>query len=155
MGAEQGYSMFLDTRSPLQNGNGGGLHILVVEDDADTAESTAILLCSFGHRVQIASDGPAACQAALSKPPDVVLLDLGLPGMDGYEVARRLQAPSWEKRPFLIAITGYSSEEDRRRSLQAGIDLHLLKPVDPDFLRRLLGRFYRIILPVVASSTTG
>jgi len=94
-------------------------------------------------RVQVASDGPSACQAALNKLPDVVLLDLALPGMDGWEVAKRLRGRTWEKKPFLIALTGYGGEEDRRRSLEAGIDLHLVKPVEPDFLRRVLERFYQ------------
>ena len=84
-------------------------------------------------------------QAALGKAPDVVFLDLALPGMDGWEVARRLQEPTWDKKPFLIALTGFGGEEDHRRSLEAGIDLHLVKPVDPDFLEQLLERSCRII----------
>jgi CheY-like chemotaxis protein len=132
-------------------GDGGGLHILLVEDDLDTSESTALFLRECGHRVQVACDGPAACQAAVSQPPDVVLLDLALPGMDGWEVARRLQEPTWEKKPLLIAVTGHVRTEDHRRSLDAGIDLHLAKPVDPGCLRRLLARFYRIIMPTRAS----
>jgi DNA-binding response OmpR family regulator len=82
----------------------------------------------------------------LAKPPDVVLLDLALPDLDGWEVAEGLQEPSWEKKPFLIALADYDSEVDRCRSWQAGIDLHLVKPVDPDFLRRILERFCRIIM---------
>ena len=84
----------LNAETHLTNPNGGRLHILVVEDDRDTAESMAILLRCYGHRVQVASDGSAACQVALSKPPDVVLLDLVLPGTDGWEVARRFQEPT-------------------------------------------------------------
>jgi two-component system CheB/CheR fusion protein len=122
-----------------------------VEDDPDTAESTAMFLRECGHRVQIACDGPAACRAAVNQPPDVVLLDLTLPGMDGWAVARRLQEPAWEKRPFLIAVTGHDRKEDHRRSQDAGIDLHLAKPVDPHLLQRLLARFCRIILPSEAS----
>jgi two-component system CheB/CheR fusion protein len=115
----------------------------------------AFLLRYYGHRVEIALDGPSACQAARNKNPDVVLLDIALPGMDGWQVARHFQESSSEKKPFLIALTGYGSEEDRRRSLEAGIDLHLVKPVDPDYLRRLLARFYRIVMPTVASSAAG
>jgi CheY-like chemotaxis protein len=136
----------------VPNGNGSGLHILVVEDDPNTAECMAFLLRSCGHRVEIASDGPSACQAARSNLPDVVLLDLGLPGMDGWQVARRFQEPTWAKKPFLIALTGHGSEEDRRRSLVCGIDLHLVKPLDPECLRQVLERFHRIIMPREASS---
>jgi CheY-like chemotaxis protein len=153
MKAKHNYRLPLDARTALPNGKGGGLHILIVEDDPDTAESTAMWLRYFGHRVQVALDGPSACQAAQSQPPDVVLLDLGLQGMDGWEVARRLQEPTWEKTPFFIAVTGCGDEEDRRRSREAGIDLHVVKPMDPDLLRRVLERFCRIIMPTEVSST--
>jgi CheY-like chemotaxis protein len=136
---------------PLSPGDGGGLHVLVVEDDCDTAESTALFLRECGHQVQVTPDGPAACQAALDQAPDVVLLDLTLPGMDGWEVASRLREPTWEKQPLLIAVTGRAQDEDRRRSLEVGIGLHLVKPVEPDVLRRLLARFHRIIRPTEAS----
>jgi CheY-like chemotaxis protein len=151
MKAEGDYSPALKARMPWSNGDGGALYILLVEDDPDTAESTAMFLRECGHRVQVASDGPAACQAAASQPPDVVLLDLALPGMDGWEVARRLQEPAWEKKPLLIAVTGHDRKEDYGRSLTAGIDLHLAKPVDLNFLRQLLARFCRIIMPTGAS----
>jgi CheY-like chemotaxis protein len=154
MQAERDHSPGENARTLLPNRN-SGLHILVVEDDRDTAESTALLLRYDGHRVEIALDGPSACQAARNKTPDVVLLDIALPGMDGWEVAGRLQKSSWLKKPFVIAVTGYGREEDRGRSLEAGIDLHLVKPVDPDFLRRLLARFYRILMPAVTSSAAG
>lgn len=153
MQAERDHSPSENAQTILPNCN-SGLHILIVEDDSDTAESMAFLLCYYGHRVEIALDGPSACQAARNKTPDVVLLDIALPGMDGWQVARRFQESS-EKKPFLIALTGYSSEEDRRRSLEAGIDLHLVKPVYPDCLRRLLARFCRIVMPTVASSAVG
>jgi CheY-like chemotaxis protein len=86
-----------------------------------------------------------AWQAALRDAPDVVLLDLAVPGMDGYGFARRLQEPAWVKKPFVIALAGWHSAGDQRRSLEAGIDLHLVKPVDPDALQRLLRRFEAII----------
>ena len=129
-----------------------GLHILVVNSDVATAESTALLLHSFGHRVQVASNGQAAWEGALGRPADVVLLELALPDLDGWEVAERLQELSWEKKPFFIALADCDSEEDRLRSWQAGIDLHLVKPVDPDYLRRILERFCRIIMPSEGSS---
>jgi two-component system OmpR family response regulator len=75
----------------------------------------------------------------------VVLLDIGLPGIDGYEVARQLNAPSPGKKPVIIAITGYASEEDRRRSAEAGMHLHLTKPVDPEQLRAILERVERAV----------
>ncbi len=141
-----------EKKTPLATCYGGGLHILVVNSDLATAKSTAILLHSFGHRIQVASDGQSAWRAALGKPSDVVLLEIALPDLDGWQVAEQLQESSWEKRPFLIALADFESEEDRRRSRQAGIDLHLVKPLDPVSLRRILERFRRIIMPSEASS---
>jgi CheY-like chemotaxis protein len=126
-----------------------GLRVLVVEDDTDLAASLAVWLVLQGHKARVAPDGPAALRAAGDEPPDVVLLDVGLPGMDGYEVAERVHedlAPAIPKAPLVIAVTGRESEADRRRSREAGIDLHLTKPVDVEQLSRVLGRFQRIIL---------
>ncbi len=122
------------------------LRVLVVEDDADSAVSLARFLQRMGHEVEVAPDGQAAVEAAQARRPDVVLLDIGLPGLDGWEVARRLQQghPA-QKRPLLVALTGYDREADRRRSDEAGIDLHLAKPADPDLLRWLLTRFHSVI----------
>jgi CheY-like chemotaxis protein len=122
------------------------LRVLVVEDHADTAESMAVLLRLHGHEVEVAPDGPTALRVAAQNPPDVALIDIGLPGgTDGWEVARRLQERAAGKMPLLIAVTGYGQEADRRRSEQAGIDLHLLKPADPEDLKTLLARFKTII----------
>jgi CheY-like chemotaxis protein len=121
------------------------LRVLVVEDHADAAASMAIFLRHYGHEVEVAPDGPAALRIAADNPPDVALLDNGLPGMDGCEVARRLQEKAAGRKLLLIAITGYGQEEDRRRSREAGIHLHLLKPVDPEELKELLARFKTII----------
>jgi CheY-like chemotaxis protein len=115
-------------------------HILVVEDDADTARSMALLLEHFGHEVEVARDGPQAIAAARRRRPDFVLLDLGLPLMDGHEVARRLRQEAGCRQSILIAVTGYGQEEDRQRSRMAGIDHHLLKPADPGVLLPLLSR---------------
>jgi CheY-like chemotaxis protein len=123
-----------------------GLRILVVEDNADSAVSLARFLRGLGHEVEVAPDGPTAVTAAQARRPDVVLLDIGLPGLDGWEVARRLQGHPAERRPLLVAITGHDQEADRRRSDEAGIDLHVAKPVDPEQLRRLLQRFQSVIL---------
>jgi CheY-like chemotaxis protein len=104
--------------------------VLVVDDNVDTARSIARLLNLLGHSVEIAHDGPAAIETARAFRPDVLLLDIGLPTMDGYEVARRLRAEDCGKHARIIAITGYGQDEDRRRSGEAGFDHHLIKPVD-------------------------
>jgi CheY-like chemotaxis protein len=121
------------------------LRVLVVEDEFSTGRSMAVLLRLAGHRVELAPDGHSALQNALLLAPDVVLLDLGLPGIDGWEVARRLQKQAIVQKPFLIALTGDASEAARRRSTEAGFYLHLLKPVDVDYLARLLRRFQEIL----------
>jgi len=123
------------------------MRVLVVEDNVDAARSTAFLMERYGFETSVALDGPAALQSVQENPPDVVLLDLGLPGMDGYEVARQVREQSRGKNPFFIAVTGYGRPEDRQRSQEAGIDLHLLKPVDPERLHGLLDRFARVVLP--------
>jgi len=120
--------------APARNGH----RILVVDDNEDSAESLAILLRMSGHDVQIAHDGPSAVELAHVSSPEVVLLDIGLPGMSGYEVARRLRSRAGAATALLIALTGYGQREDRRRSQEAGFDLHLVKPVDPVELERAL-----------------
>jgi PAS domain S-box-containing protein len=118
--------------------DGGHHRILVVEDDFDAAELLAEYLSSLGHEVTIAHDGPAAIEAAASADPEVVVLDIGLPGMDGYEVARRLVSGARGSPPVLVALTGYGQEEDRARSRAAGFAHHLTKPFEPAALERLL-----------------
>jgi DNA-binding response OmpR family regulator len=131
--------------SPLPNGHEAQpLRVLIVEDYPDAADSLRLILDLYGFEAQVARDGLAALQAARSFRPDVVLLDLGLPGMDGWEVARRLPAVATEKMPFLIAVTGFGREDDRRRSAQAGIDLHLVKPVDAEVLVGILKEVHRV-----------
>jgi CheY-like chemotaxis protein len=115
--------------------------ILVVDDNIDAAESLALLLRLAGHEVRVAYDGPAALADVRDHPPEVVLLDIGLPkGMNGYEVARRLRGEYGLSEALVIAVTGYGQEEDRRRALEAGFDHHLTKPVDPEHLRELVAR---------------
>jgi two-component system CheB/CheR fusion protein len=112
--------------------------VLVVDDNVDAAQSLALFLHASGHVVHKAHDGPAALEAALDLRPEVVLLDLGLPRMDGYEVARHLRA----RQPdglVLIALTGHGQEEDRRRTREAGFDHHVVKPAAPETLLRLIG----------------
>ena len=113
------------------------LRVLVVEDYADAATTTAEVLRLDGHHVWVAADGPRALQAASAEEPDVVLLDLGLPGMDGYTLARRLAAVC-RRKPYLIAVSGFGGAEFRRRSRKAGIDLYLVKPADPEQLLAIL-----------------
>jgi PAS domain S-box-containing protein len=124
---------------PPKPSRGRRLRLLIVDDNKDTVESLAMLLRLNGHEVSTADSGPAGLQAALSKTPEVVLLDLGLPGIDGYEVARRIREKT--AKPLLIAMTGYGQAEDRERSKVAGFEYHLVKPVDPVQLQDLLMEF--------------
>ena len=110
----------------------------MVDDNEDAAESLALLLRLAGHDVRTGHDGPAALRLARELRPQAVLLDLGLPGMDGYEVARQLRRESGADGPLLVAVSGYGQEEDRRRSRAAGFDYHLVKPADPVQVERLL-----------------
>jgi CheY-like chemotaxis protein len=119
------------------------LRILVVDDNKDAAESLAILLELWGHEARHANDGASALELGRSYRPDVIFLDIGLPGMDGYAVASRLRQMPETAAAVLIAITGYGQEEDRRRSRRAGFDQHLVKPVAPETLQGLLAGLER------------
>lgn len=121
------------------------MRVLVVEDDALVASHLATILRREGHDVEVTTDGTTALASIQAQSPDAILLDLGLPGMDGWELARQVMRMKGDKKPLLVAITGHGATEDRKRSLQAGIHLHLTKPVDIDELRRLLKRFRAII----------
>ena len=112
--------------------------ILVVDDNADQAGSLGMLLTLWGYDVRVAHDGPAALQAAAAFRPDIVFLDIGLPGMSGHEVGRRLRQDLGLDQAVLIALSGYSTDEDLERSREAGLDSHLVKPVDPASLKTLL-----------------
>jgi PAS domain S-box-containing protein len=114
-----------------------GKRVLVVDDNVDSAEMTAALISRWGHRTEQAHDGPSALKIAQDFRPDVVLLDIGLPDMDGYEVARRLRSTN-AARPRIIAVSGYGREADRLKSADAGFDAHLVKPVDFGALEREL-----------------
>jgi signal transduction histidine kinase/CheY-like chemotaxis protein len=113
--------------------------ILIVDDNVDAAESLAMLLRLLKQQVQVVHDGPAALAAAVSHQPEVILLDIGLPGMTGYEVAKRLRQQRDFQKTLLVAMTGYGHEEDKRRSQEAGFDRHLVKPVNLTDLQKLLG----------------
>jgi two-component system CheB/CheR fusion protein len=109
-----------------------------VEDNRDIAEGFALLFQDLGHEVRVAHDGPAALEVAPAFRPELVLLDIGLPSMDGWEVARRMRDLPGLENPVLAAMTGYAHEEDRRRSTEAGVDYHLVKPVELKALLELI-----------------
>jgi signal transduction histidine kinase/DNA-binding response OmpR family regulator len=117
---------------------GSPRRVLVVDDNTDLAAMTAILLRRIGHEVQVADDGISALEAASASQFDAALIDIGLPGMNGYELAERLQNNTAMERPLLVAMTGYGQEEDRRRSRAAGFDHHLVKPIEFPALQRIL-----------------
>jgi CheY-like chemotaxis protein len=113
--------------------------VLVVDDHLDGTEALTLLLKVLGHEVRSSLDGPSALEIAREFAPDVVLLDIGLPGMDGYEVARRMRQLLADKT-LLVAMTGYGQEEDKRQAHEAGFDLHLTKPVSGEAVETLLER---------------
>ena len=115
-----------------------GLRILIVDDNRDAATSLAMLLEMSGNQTITAHDGVAAVETAAAFHPDVILLDIGLPGLSGYEVARRIRSEPWSERVTLVAITGWGESEDRQRSTEAGFDAHLVKPIDHAALMKLL-----------------
>jgi signal transduction histidine kinase len=117
------------------------LRILLVEDNRDSAASLKMLLELFGHQVAVAHSGPAGVETAQRERPDVVLCDLGLPGMSGFAVASQLRCDPQTARARLLAVSGYASESDQQRCREAGFELHLTKPVDPVELQRLLASF--------------
>jgi two-component system CheB/CheR fusion protein len=121
--------------------------ILVADDNADALESLAMVLRLRGHEVYSAPNGAIALETAARHMPEVALLDIGMPLLDGYEVARRIRAQEWGKAVTLVALTGWGQESDRRRSQEAGFDTHLVKPLDLEKLIALLAR-----LPARASA---
>jgi signal transduction histidine kinase len=116
----------------------GKSRLLVVDDDVDTAKSMGLLLTISGHEVEIAHDGRAAIEIARAFHPQVVLLDIGLPSRDGYQIAEQLRNEPWCREVLLIAVSGYGQAEDRERSKAAGFDYHLAKPVNYEELRTLI-----------------
>jgi CheY-like chemotaxis protein len=123
----------MDTRRPVW-----ASRVLLVDDYPDSAESMALVLKVWGYLPLVAFDGPTGLELALTQRPDVIFLEISLPGMNGLEVARRIRAePGMEKTP-LLALTGYGQVRDKQASRAAGFDRHLVKPVDPGELRPLL-----------------
>ena len=113
--------------------------VLVVDDNIDAANGLAMLLEMTGHGTRLAYDGPAAVQAAIDYQPDVILLDIGLPGLDGYKVAQRIRQQAGLQNVTLVALTGYGQDSDRQRSQDAGFDHHLVKPANFDDIEKILG----------------
>jgi PAS domain S-box-containing protein len=141
-GSEFTIALPLSRRAPAAGAAGGATRcppsaVLLIEDNVDARQSLRTLLEHEGHRVVDAADGPSGLARAEATRPDIVLIDIGLPGMDGYEVARRIRARRGAE-PILVAITGYGRADDRQRSHEAGFDAHLTKPVSPDYLVEVL-----------------
>jgi CheY-like chemotaxis protein/anti-sigma regulatory factor (Ser/Thr protein kinase) len=127
-----------ETRVGAADGSAQSLRILVVDDNVDSAVTMAAVLGIQGHEVRTAHDGLQALEDMRSFKPDVAILDIGMPQMNGYTVASRIRERTDEFQPLLIAVTGWGQEEDRQRSKAAGFDHHLVKPVDPGVLLDLL-----------------
>jgi PAS domain S-box-containing protein len=124
--------------APAAGGPSEAKRILVVDDNVDAALSLAQFLEMEGHHVSVAHDGASALHQALEEEPDVVVLDIGLPGMNGFDVAARIREAQPSTRPLIVALTGWGQKEDRQRSEQAGIDAHMVKPIDPQSLCLLI-----------------
>jgi CheY-like chemotaxis protein len=115
-----------------------GRRVLVVDDNVDSVASLQMMLRIMGHDVRVAHDGAEAVEVALAFEPELVLLDIGLPRLNGYEVAREIRKQPRGKESVIVAVTGWGQEEDRRRSSEAGFDHHIVKPVEPSAIERIL-----------------
>jgi CheY-like chemotaxis protein len=112
--------------------------VLIVDDNISSADSLALIVKLWGHDTRVANSGPEALETAEAYRPEIILLDIGLPGMDGYEVARRIRSSPELSTILLAAMTGYGRDEDRHRAIEAGFDHHLVKPIDLDLLESML-----------------
>jgi len=113
--------------------------ILVVDDNVDAARSMSrVLTLLYGQDVQVAYDGPSALASVESFRPEIVFLDIGLPGMSGLDVAASMREQAWHELRLLVAVTGWGQEKDRQKTREAGFDLHLVKPVKPEMIRDVL-----------------
>jgi CheY-like chemotaxis protein len=117
------------------------LNILIADDNLDSVESLGMLLSACGYKVHLAHDGAEAVEVAVRIQPEVVILDIGMPRLNGYDAARCIRELAWAADALLIAITGWGQEQDKQRSIAAGFDHHLIKPVDANELERLLQAF--------------
>jgi len=130
-----------DVRAGTSQDNGiRACRMLVVDDNHDGADLMAVLLRLQGHEVEVAHDGYCALEIAARFEPEVVLLDIGLPGLNGYDVAKQLRQMNHQRPQCLIAMTGYGSDEDRQRTEEAGFNHHIVKPIEPAELNKLLAR---------------
>jgi CheY-like chemotaxis protein len=118
----------------------GARTVLIVEDNRDAREMLATLCHEWGYRVEVADEGLEAVERALAAKPEVALIDIGLPGIDGYEVARRIRASHVNREMKLVALTGYGLSSQRQKAFAAGFDMHLVKPVDAEILMAVLDR---------------
>jgi CheY-like chemotaxis protein len=116
--------------------------VLLADDNRDAADSLALLLEMNGHSVMVGYSGEEALQLARKSVPSAMILDIGMPDMTGYEVARRVRAERWGRDIYLIAVTGWGQMEDKARAIASGFDHHLTKPVDPDEVERVLQGFF-------------
>jgi protein-histidine pros-kinase len=131
------------TGRPVVNRSSWGRRVLVVEDNDDVRAMLRTLLELGGHEVHEAADGPSGLQAAIEVGPDIAFIDIGLPGIDGYQVVQQLRERSDDRLPMLVALTGYGRSEDRQRMEQAGFDAHLIKPVEPSRIDAVMARALR------------
>ena len=127
----------------MSNADTAGRKILVADDDQDSAESLAMLFQMMGHEVRSALNGVEAIALAADFQPDLIVLDIGMPGLDGYEVCRRIRQQPGAHTIVIAALTGWTRDEDRDRSQEAGFDYHLVKPVEPDVLVQLVRSKHR------------
>jgi CheY-like chemotaxis protein len=123
------------------------LRVLVVEDDPESLQLMGVLLSLWGYKPRLYPDGPAGLEAVAEEMPEVVLLDLGLPGIDGFEVAEKIRASPGGEAPLIVAVTAFRGEEHRRRALASGFDKYLMKPVDIETLRLVLAQAPRSSSP--------
>jgi two-component system, OmpR family, response regulator len=128
----------MNTTAEAGGGAAPNRRILLVDDSVDAAQAMSMLLEALGHEVRTEYDGPRALASVDQFRPDVVVLDIGLPGMDGFEVARELRKRDATRHVLMLAMTGYGSDADRQDALAAGFDHHLTKPVSIDALEALL-----------------
>lgn len=133
-----GASQAAESPAPAAAHPAGSMRLLIADDNVDFAESLQAVLSMHGHRVVVVNDGKAALQAVRRERPDVAILDIGMPGLNGYEVARRLRADSGTASLALVAVTGWGQSADRQAALDAGFDRHLVKPLNPDDLLEVL-----------------
>ena len=113
---------------------------LVADDNVDAGQTLAALLELLGHRVVLANDGQEALDRAMELKPGVIFLDIGMPGLDGWEVCKRIRATEWGAKAWIVAVTGYGQESDRERSLEAGFDKHCTKPLQIKTVQELIER---------------